>query len=102
VAASLRSPALTRCYPAVDDVDETTLTFVATMYLCRREVYEGRLEGPFNSELAAKRAPLVMIGPHNFAGRGNTDEELAALLRVPAEQVAIARREFGHRGPAVG
>jgi hypothetical protein len=43
-----------------------------------------------------------MIGPHNFAGRADTDEVLATRLRVPPEQVAIARREYGHRAPALG
>jgi hypothetical protein len=40
--------------------------------------------------------------PHNFAGRPSTDKELADRLRVPVDQVAIARREFGHRSPALG
>ena len=90
-----------RCY-FVDDLDAATLNFVAVMCLCKREVDAGRLEGPFNSELAAKRARLVMIGPHNFAGGLSTDEELAERLRVPVDQVAIARREFGHLGQALG
>lgn len=85
----------TRCYVAVDDLDATTLNFVAVMCLCKRDVDEGRLEGPFNSELAARWARLVMIGPHSFAGRPGTDQELAERLRVPADQVTIARREFG-------
>lgn len=92
----------TRCYFAVDNLDDATLNFVAVMCLCKHEVDEGRLEGPFNNELAAKWARLVMIGPHNLAGRMSTDEELAERLRVPAQQVAIARREFGHRSPALG
>ena len=91
----------TRCYFAVDDLDAATLNFVAVMCLCKREVDEGRLEGPFNSELAAKWARLVLIGPHNFAGP-STDEELAVRLGVPRDQVAVARREFGHLVPAHG
>jgi hypothetical protein len=91
----------TRCYFVVDDLDEATLNFVAAMCMCRREVDEGRLEGPFNSDLAAKWARLVMIGPHDFAGRASTDEELAVRLRVPLEQVVIARREFRHLSPAL-
>jgi hypothetical protein len=43
-----------------------------------------------------------MIGPHNFAGLLTTDEDLAQRLHVPCEQVAIARREFGHLGRVVG
>jgi glucose-6-phosphate-specific signal transduction histidine kinase len=42
-----------------------------------------------------------MIGPHNFAGRDNADEDLAERLGVPLEQVAIARREFGYLSPAL-
>jgi hypothetical protein len=60
----------TRCYFAVDDLDAATLNFVAVMCLCKREVDEGRIEGPFNSGLAAQWARLVMIGPHGFAGPG--------------------------------
>lgn len=86
----------TRCYLAVDDLDRATLNFVAVMCLCKREVDEGRLEGPFNSELAAKWARLVMIDPHHFAGRPSTDQQLSDRLAVPVEQVALARREFGH------
>lgn len=41
----------TRCYFAVDDLDVATENFVAIMCLCRREVDEGRIDGPFNSEL---------------------------------------------------
>jgi hypothetical protein len=91
----------TRCYFAVDDLDEATLNFVAMMCLCKREVDEGRLKGPFNSDLAARWARLVMIAPHNFVG-SRTDHELATRLCVPAEQVAIARREFGRVSPALG
>ena len=89
----------TRCY-FVDHLDAATLNFVAVMCLCKREVDEGRIEGPFNSELAAQWARLVMIGPHTVAS-GATDEELAGRLEVPLEQVAIARREFA-RSPLVG
>jgi hypothetical protein len=92
----------TRCYFAADDLDEATLSFVAAMCLCKREVDEGRLEGPFNSDLAARWARLVMIGPHNFADRVRTDEDIALGLCVPSEQVAIARRELGDLTPALG
>jgi hypothetical protein len=91
----------TRCY-FVDDLDDATLNFVAVMCLCKHEVDEGRLEGPFTSELAARWARLIMIGPQNFAGRPRDDAELAAQLAVPVEQVAIARREFGRINAAVG
>jgi hypothetical protein len=74
------------------------------MCLCKHEVDEGRLEGPFDNELAPKWARLVLIGPLNFAGRTDTDEQLAERLGVPCEQVAIARREFGRLrlAPAIG
>ena len=91
-----------RCYFAVDDLDAATENFVAVMCLCKREVDEGRIDGPFNSELAAKWARLIMIGPHSFAGATTTDEALAVRLHVPLEQVAIARREFAHLHAAVG
>lgn len=91
----------TRCY-FVDDLDAATVNFVAVMCLCKREVDEGRIEGPFNSELAAKWARLIMIGPHNLAAGLVSDAELAARLLVPLEQVAIARREFGGRDRQVG
>jgi hypothetical protein len=84
----------TRCYLAVDDLDEATQNFVAVMCLCKREVDEGRLDGPFSSELAARWARLVMIGPRCFAIGRATDEELAVQLTVPIAQVAIARLEF--------
>jgi len=86
----------TRCYFAVDDLDAATENFVAVMCLCKREVDDGRIDGPFNSELAAKWARLVMIGPYNFVDRLSTDQELADRLTVPIGQVATARREFGH------
>jgi hypothetical protein len=85
----------TRCYFVVDDLDAATLNFVAVMCLCKREVDQGRVDGPFTSELAAKWARLVMIGPHNLTDARCTDRELASRLRVPIEQVACARREFG-------
>ena len=72
------------------------------MCLCKREVDEGRIEGPFNRELAAKWARLVMIGPQVVASGAATDEELAVRLNVPPEQIAIARREFAHLQPLVG
>jgi hypothetical protein len=89
----------TRCYFAVDDLDLATLNFVAVMCLCKREVDEGRLEGPFNSELAGKWARLVMIGPHNVAHEGLADDDIARRLRVPIEQVRLARQEFGPSRP---
>ena len=92
----------TRAYLAVGDLDGATVNFVSVMCLCKREVDEGRLEGPFDSELAAKWARLIMIGPHNFAGRSCSDEELAARLGVPIEQVTAARREFGHLDVSAG
>lgn len=92
----------TRCYLAVNDLDAATLNFVAVMCLCKREVDEGRLQGPFNSALAAKWARLIMIGPHNFGDRRITDEYLADCLTVPVEQVAIARRESRHRPQGSG
>ena len=72
------------------------------MCLCKHEVDEGRLEGPFTSELAAMWARLIMIGPHNFSGTARTDADLAERLRVPLEQVAIARREFARVDRVVG
>jgi hypothetical protein len=91
----------TRCF-FVDDLDAATINFVAVMCLCKREVDEGRIEGPFNSELAAKWARLVMIGPHTVASGAATDEELARRLQVPLKQIAIARREFARSDPLVG
>lgn len=85
----------TRCYFAVDDLDAATENFVAVMCLCKREVDEGRLQGPFNSDLAAKWARLVMIGPQDVAGGPCADRDLAERFHVPVEQVALARREFG-------
>lgn len=91
----------TRCY-FVDDLDAATLNFVAVMCLCKREVDEGRIEGPFNSELAAKWTRLVLIGPRTVSSGAATDEELAGQLEVPLEQVAIARHEFARSDPLVG
>ena len=91
----------TRCF-FVDDLDAATLNFVTVMCLCKREVDEGRIEGPFNSELAANWARLVMVGPHTVASGAATDEELATRLEVPVEQVAIARGEFAHLDAAEG
>ena len=91
----------TRCH-FVDDLDPATLNFVMVMCLCKHEVDEGRIEGPFTSELAAKWARLIMIGPHNFLGRASTDHDLAERLRVPIEQVAIARRESARLKRIVG
>jgi hypothetical protein len=86
----------TRCYIAVDDLDAATPNFVAVMCLCKREIDEGRIEGPFNSELAARWARLVMIGPHNIAREGAADDDIAQRLHVPIEQVRLARQEFGY------
>ena len=82
-----------RCYFAVDDLDAATFRFVCVMCLCKHEVDEGRLAGPFDSELAVRWARLVTIGPHAFVDEGATDAEVAERLGVPVEQVAIARVE---------
>ena len=102
----------TRCYFAVDDLDEATWNFVAVMCLCKREVDEGRIEGPFDSKLAAKWARLVMIGPHNFTGRRDERRAGRPALRSHRagfdrearfhEQVSIARRDFTSRTLAHG
>lgn len=91
----------TRCYFVDDDLDPASRWFVAVMCLCKREVDEGRLAGPFTSELAGRWARLVLIGPHAFEDDID-DDELAARLGVPADQVALARAELGHIRPSFG
>ena len=91
----------TRVYFATDDLDPASQWFVSVMCLCKREVDEGRLEGPFTSELAERWARLILIGPHAFDA-GIDDHVIAARLGVPIDQVALARAEFGHVTPAFG
>lgn len=71
------------------------------MGLCKHEIDEGRIAGPFTSDLAAKWARLVLIGTHNFTADLSNDE-LAERLDVPVDQVAVARTELGSRRPAFG
>jgi hypothetical protein len=91
----------TRFYMTVDDLGPAAFRFVAVMCLCKREVDEGRISGPFTSELAAQWARLVLVGPGTFS-TGETDAELAERLFVPVDQVALARAELQHIGRAFG
>ena len=91
----------TRFYMAVDDLDPAAVWFVAVMCLCKHEVDEGHIAGPFTSELAAQWARLVLIGLGSFS-TGATDAELAERLFVPVDQVALARAELQHIGRAFG
>jgi hypothetical protein len=85
----------------VDGLDPIDLRFVAAMALCKREVDEGRIAGPFTSELAARWARLMLVGPHN-AAKELSDHELAERIDVPEDQVVLARAEFKYRRPAFG
>jgi hypothetical protein len=49
-----------RCYFLVDDLEPAELRFVGAMCLCSREVREGRLAGPFTSELAERWARIFI------------------------------------------
>jgi hypothetical protein len=84
-----------------DKLDAATAWFVSVMCLCKREVDEGRIEGPFTSELAERWARLILIAPraNNVA---LSDADLARELGVPAEQVTPARAEVGHIPQAFG
>jgi hypothetical protein len=82
-----------RCYLTVDDLDVASLRFVMAMCLCNHEVLEGRLKGPFTSELAEQWARLILIGPSN-AATSLSDADLAEELCVPVDQVALARSEL--------
>lgn len=83
----------TRVYLAVEHLDAAAARFVAVMCLCNREIVEGRMSGPFTSELAARWARLVLIGPQHFVD-GISDKELADRLHVPHDQVVLARAEL--------
>src|SRR4051812_35948378 len=85
----------------VDGLDPPDRRFVAFMGLCKHEIDEGRIAGPFTSELAAQWARLVLIGLRSFAG-DLSNEELAERLAVPVDQVALTRIELGSRRPAFG
>jgi hypothetical protein len=85
----------TRCYLVADDLDPSACWFVAVMCLCRREVDEGRLAGPFTSALAECWARRVLIAPEACVSGDESDEELADRLGVPVEQVMLARLELG-------
>ena len=82
-------------------LDPPTAWFVSVMCLCKREVDEGRIEGPFTSELAARWARLMLIAPCAMSV-SLTDEELAQELGVPVEQVTLARAEIAHVPRASG
>jgi hypothetical protein len=49
-----------RCYFLTDDLQPAEVRFVAAMCLCSREVREGRLPGPFTSELAERWAWILV------------------------------------------
>ena len=86
-----------RFYFTVDDLDPAAAWFVSVMCLCKREVDEGRLTGPFTSELAERWARWLLVGPDELDGPG-TDEEVAERLGVPVAQVTAARAELGSSG----
>ena len=85
----------------IDGLDPVDLRFVAVMALCKREIDEGRIAGPFTSELAARWARLMLIGPHHAANE-LSDHDLATRLDVPEDQIARARAEFKYQRPAFG
>jgi hypothetical protein len=91
----------TRCYFNVERLDTPSIRFVMAMCLCKREVDEGRLTGPFTSALAEQWARLLLIGPSNVA-TGLSDAELAEELCVPVDHVALARAELGPARQAFG
>jgi hypothetical protein len=55
-----------RCYFLVDDLEPAEMRFVAAMCLCSREVREGRLPGPFTSELAERWARIFVTAEARF------------------------------------
>jgi hypothetical protein len=68
------------------------LRFVAFMCACGWEVLNGRVGGPFTSELAEQWARLALIAADELeALDALTDTEAAAALNVPADQVRAAR-----------
>jgi hypothetical protein len=92
----------TRRFWLVEDKhDAATAWFVSVMCLCKREVDEGRIDGPFTSELAERWARLVLIAPR-AGSAALPDVELAQELGVPVEQVALARAEAVHVPRALG
>jgi hypothetical protein len=68
------------------------LRFVGFMCACCGEVLNGRIPGPFNSELGERWARSALIAREELALlRGLSDREAACQLNVPAEQLREAR-----------
>jgi hypothetical protein len=65
------------------------LRFVAFMCACCGEVLNGRLPGPFTSELGEMWARLALIDTTELAALDDADA--AAVLNVPVEQLQRAR-----------
>jgi hypothetical protein len=68
------------------------LRFVAFMCACCGEVLNGRLPGPFTSDLAEAWARIALIETTQLTALGDvSDAEAAAALNVPIEQLLKSR-----------
>jgi hypothetical protein len=80
------------------------LRFVGFMCACGGEVLNGRLPGPFTSELAEEWTRCALIGIDTLAGlaglAGLADQPAAAALNVPGEQLRLALRRAAERARA--
>jgi hypothetical protein len=59
-----------RCHLLSDDLEPAEMRIVTAMCLCSREVREGRVPGPFTSELAERwRRPAVCVARTSVRAR---------------------------------
>jgi hypothetical protein len=73
---------------------DAELRFVAYMCLCVREISLGNVYGPFSSALAERWARAALVDEAALAQAPEAhDAELAALWRVPLEQLKRARED---------
>ena len=74
--------------------DDPEVRFVTFMCHYRQQIELGELPAPFTSERAELFARCVLIDPDELEARWSLpDDQLATFFGVPADQIAVARRE---------
>jgi hypothetical protein len=74
---------------------DPTLRIVTWMAVYAKLVLACHLTCPYTDTNAERFARATLIHPHELrANLGESDQQLAERLRVPAEQIARARREL--------
>jgi hypothetical protein len=103
---ALAEPDWVHPHPAVDalaerDESHPLVRFACALALHAFEIDTRLIEGPFDQARAERYARELLLPVDDFAPlAGLADGELAALFRVPIEQVGARRLELAPPSPA--